>query len=82
MNTVSDYSDYNKSYLERKFFNDAQDSSLSDANRLKLYFKVLILNKYNQEAIINARTICQGLSQSDVNSARTDAQNEIINNIC
>ena len=82
MNTVSDYSNYNKSYLERKFFNDAQNTSLSNADRLKLYFKVLLLNKYNQDAIINARTICQGLSQSIVDAARTDAQNEIRDNTC
>ena len=82
MNTVSDYSDYNKSYLERKFFNDAQNSSLSNATRLKLYFKVLLLNKYNQDAIINARTICQGLTQGVIDTARTNAQNEIRDNTC
>tara|TARA_X000000368_G_C23026194_1_gene710286 strand:+ start:875 stop:1120 length:246 start_codon:yes stop_codon:yes gene_type:complete len=81
MNSFQTYNDYNKSSLEKLFFNKALIES-DNQTKLKLYLKVLLLNKNNQDAIINSRTVCQLLNQTQINNAKSDASDEIKNNIC
>jgi len=81
MNSFQTYNDYNKSSLERLFFNKAALES-NNETKLKLYLKVLLLNKNNQQAIINSREVCSLLTQNEINNAKTQAENEIKNNIC
>ena len=81
MNSFQTYNDYNKGSLEKLFFNKAIVES-DNQTKLKLYLKVLLLNKYNQQAIINSREVCSLLNQNEIDSAKTEALNEITNNIC
>ena len=81
MNSFQTYNDYNKSSLEKLFFNKAAVES-NNETKLKLYLKVLLLNKNNQQAIINSREVCSLLTQNEINNAKTQAENEIKNNIC
>ena len=81
MNSFQTYNDYNKSSLEKLFFNKALIES-DNQTKLKLYLKFLLLNKNNQDAIINSRIVCQLLNQTQINNAKSDASHEIKNNIC
>ena len=81
MNSFQTYNDYNKNSLEKLFFNKAAQES-NNQTKLKLYLKVLLLNKNNQQAIINSREVCSLLTQNKINNAKTQAENEIKNNIC
>ena len=76
MNTLSDYKDYNKKRLERHYFNLAtklEETAGNDIGKntelVRLSYTVILLNKYNQDAIIMLNKACKVINNSNIVSS-------------
>ena len=86
MNSFGDYKDYNKKRFEKLFFNQAKEVEKTAGTDpgahleiLRLGFKVLELNKYNQDAIIMINKSCKVINDDMQVQAQKDAAKLEIN---
>lgn len=88
MNSFTSYGNYNNQLCEKYFYNLAVEAEKTAGNDvglnyllLKICYKVLYYNKYNQNIIPIIKNSCQIINNPTlISNAQNEAINEILNN--